>query len=621
MHATQIDLAATRIQLLPATLRKSSPIVHEDALHYVWPRRASITRTPVVHCWDCAMQDSYKGRFLQYFIANGIDQQSGPIGRERKAILFSALTEVTYKLVVDLSLPKAIGNVPFEDITLTSAEKRYAQIQKEDTAIIYGPPKPVLEYKEVVNATEDGPSCPKPSRPNYPVDEDCLTINVYTPTSNSSSSLPVIFFIHPGGFYTMSGRSDLAGPHYLLDQDLVLVTINYRLGSLGFLSTGDKLAPGNNGFRDQVAALQWVQRNIHAFGGDPNLVTIAGCSAGSRSVMLHMVSPMSKGLFHRGISMSGSSMSQDPLPDNLYDLAVKQARLVGCPADNSTVIVECLKTKPWRELGDSLRGFREWGFDPVRIWSPVVERDLGHQRFLTEQPADTLRRNAAHTTPHLISQTTDEFFWSAYNVIRNESLLNDMNANWERIAPISFQLPAENSSMVVAKLKEVYLNNKPLKADEESARALGKIYGDAISGFPTHRMANLMCRHSPHKVFYYEFAYIGNHSHYEDPVTGKPKGVAHHDDMIYLFSLSYRFPFITADDENPDSRMVDFMTHMWYNFAKNGDPNPLDGGIPSWPAMSPQRRHFLRIESPPTLHENMFEERFSVWDELYPIKY
>nr|AIY69034.1 antennal esterase [Chilo suppressalis] len=309
----------------------------------------------------------------------------------------------------------------------------------------FQPPKPMLKYEGVVNATDDGPACPLPAPPDYPVDEDCLTINVYTPTSNSSASLPVIFFIHPGGFYSMTGRSDLAGPHYLLDRDVVLVTINYRLGSLGFLSTGDKIAPGKNGFRDQVVAMQWVQRNIRAFGGDPNLVTIAGCSAGSISVMLHMVSPMSKGLFHRGISMSGSSMSQDPLPDNLYDLAVKQARLVGCPADNSTVIVECLKTKPWRELGDSLRGFRlfaasedklscwsrlhlqllaiapidsisvEWGFDPVGVWPPVVERDLGHQRFLTEQPADTLRRNAAHTTPHLISQTTDEFFWSAYS--------------------------------------------------------------------------------------------------------------------------------------------------------------------------------------------------------------
>ncbi|XP_022837498.1 esterase FE4-like [Spodoptera litura] len=161
----------------------------------------------------------------------------------------------------------------------------------------FQPPHLILQYEKVVDASKEGPSCPRPASPGYYVDEDCLTINVYTPGSgrNSTKPLPVIFFIHPGGFYSMSGRSDLAGPHYLLDRDVVLVTINYRLGSLGFLALGNQLAPGNNGFKDQVAALRWVQRNIAAFGGDPNLVTISGCSAGAVSVMVHMISPMSKG--------------------------------------------------------------------------------------------------------------------------------------------------------------------------------------------------------------------------------------------------------------------------------------------------------------------------------------
>ncbi|XP_052744658.1 carboxylic ester hydrolase-like [Bicyclus anynana] len=225
----------------------------------------------------------------------------------------------------------------------------------------FQPPKLILHYKSPVDASEDGPACPQPTRPGYYVDEDCLTINVYTPLKeNRSQPLPVIFYIHGGGFYSLSGRSDRAGPHYLLDRDIVLVTINYRLGSLGFLSTGDELAPGNNGLKDQVAALKWVQRNIAAFGGDPNSVTIAGCSVGSKSVMLHMISPMSKGLFHRGISMSGSPLYPSPSPDNLYNLAEKQARVLNCPSDNSKVIVDCLKTKTARELGDSLKGFNSY---------------------------------------------------------------------------------------------------------------------------------------------------------------------------------------------------------------------------------------------------------------------
>ena len=117
---------------------------------------------------------------------------------------------------------------------------------------------------------------------------------------------------------------------------------------IGFLSLGTKLAPGNNGYRDQVAALQWVQRNIASFGGDPNLVTIAGYSAGGVSVLVHMISPMSKGLFHRAISMSGSPVSKVPSPSHRLDLAYKQANIVNCPITNLTELYYCLKSKPWQ---------------------------------------------------------------------------------------------------------------------------------------------------------------------------------------------------------------------------------------------------------------------------------
>nr|AJN91192.1 carboxylesterase [Cnaphalocrocis medinalis] len=488
----------------------------------------------------------------------------------------------------------------------------------------FQPPKPILSYQDEVNATEDGPACPLPAPPSYPVDEDCLTINVYTPNNNGSELLPVIFFIHPGGFYSMTGRSDLAGPHYLLDHDVVLVTINYRLGSLGFLSTGDRLAPGNNGFKDQVAALKWVQRNIQAFGGEPGLVTLAGSSAGSISVLFHMISPMSKGLFHRGISMSGSPIGNRPLPRDLFHLAVKQAELVNCPTDNSSVIIECLKTKPFRELGDSLFGFREFGMDPVGIWDPVHERDFGQERFMPLQPDAAIREQRLLTpVPYIISQTTDEFFWGAYLVLQNETLMKTMNEEWERIAQISFQLPSKNLSTVASRLRREYLHDQPLVNSEASARALGKIYGDSLVGFNTYRLANLMSRHSPHKVWYYEFAYIGNHSHYEDPVTSKPKGAAHHDDLIYLFSLSYRYPAIPADD-SPDSKMVDKMTKLWYDFARFGDvrgTKELGQDSVDWPNMTPRARVYLRIGDEWSVHSNLKEDRFKIWEELYPMQY
>ncbi|XP_059056064.1 carboxylic ester hydrolase-like [Achroia grisella] len=486
----------------------------------------------------------------------------------------------------------------------------------------FQPPVPILKYTNEVNATEEGPACPLPVPPTYYIDEDCLTINVYTPINekshNSTKPLPVIFFIHAGGFYSMTGRSDLAGPHYLLDRDIVLVTINYRIATLGFLSTGDALAPGNNGFKDQVAALRWVQRNIRAFGGDPNLVTIAGCSAGSFSVMLHMISPMSKGLFHRAISMSGSPASQSTVQHDLYPLAVKQAQLVGCPINNSKAIIDCLKTKPFREIGDSLPGF----FDPLysrTVWRPVVERDFGQERFLTMDPSDAIRQGKIHAVPHIISQTHDEFFWSAISIVKNATLREALDANWDLYAPANFQLPKnENAVNSGYRLRLGYLGNKPLSDDQDTLDALGKLYSDAFIGFGVHKMANLMCRHSPHKVYYYQLAYIGNHSHYEDPVTKKPIGTAHHDDLIYLFTLSYQFPTINVS-ESTDSLIVDRMTAIWYNFARFGNELPELLTL-QWPAMTPTAHKYLKFDKQFSIEKNMFEDRFNVWEELYPIE-
>ncbi|KRT82519.1 hydrolase, partial [Oryctes borbonicus] len=129
------------------------------------------------------------------------------------------------------------------------------------------------------------------------------------------------------------------GPQYLLDEDIVLVTANYRLGALGYLSTGTKEAPGNNGFKDQVVVLKWIRDHIKAFGGDPAMVTLSGYSAGAVSATLHMISPMSQGLFHRVIAMSASGLGQGIMSTSRYDLAQKQARLVNCSDDSPATII------------------------------------------------------------------------------------------------------------------------------------------------------------------------------------------------------------------------------------------------------------------------------------------
>ncbi|KAL0810671.1 hypothetical protein ABMA28_010004 [Loxostege sticticalis] len=490
----------------------------------------------------------------------------------------------------------------------------------------FQPPKLITSYSSEVNASAEGPGCPQPVVDStFFVDEDCLRLNVYTTDNKRKKPVPVLVYIHSGGFYAGSGRSDVAGPSYLLDRDMVLVAINYRLASLGFLSTGDKYAPGNNGYKDQVAALKWVKRNIRAFGGDPDLVTVAGCSAGAFSVMLHMLSPMSKGLFHRAISISGSPISQVPERHHQRELAERQARLVGCPTTSSKAIIDCLKTKDFRELGNTLDSFFDFGYDPTLVWAPIIEPDVGQERFIASSPLQALQQGKMHAVPYIISQTTGEFFWKAFNVLANETSTTTMDKEWDRIAPISFLLPKEQAKEKAQRLRQEFLAGRKLTNDSFTADGLGKLYGDALIGFGAHRLANLMSKHSPHKVFYYEFNYVGNRSHYQDPVTGRPVKAAHHDDLIYLFSLPAGFPIIEVSDSK-DSEIVDKMTALYYNFAKNGDPNPVGSECPElsplrWPPMTPSERQFLRVSDQLSVHSHMFEDRFRVWDQLYPIQY
>lgn len=162
-------------------------------------------------------------------------------------------------------------------------------------------------------------------------------------------------WIHGGAWILGQGGNTEYGPENFLDHDIILVSGNYRLGPLGFLSTEDDNASGNFGFKDQMAILEWVQQHISKFGGDRNSVTIFGESAGSVSVNYHMISPLSKGLFHRAISQSGTVMNgwTDPARKGFAKMrTIRLADMMGCPVSGTSMkeVVECLRKVPAEKL-------------------------------------------------------------------------------------------------------------------------------------------------------------------------------------------------------------------------------------------------------------------------------
>ncbi|KAB0802381.1 hypothetical protein PPYR_04567 [Photinus pyralis] len=481
------------------------------------------------------------------------------------------------------------------------------------------PPRPVIPWNLTYDATKDGYACPQPS--SWPTYEDCLFLNVYTtklPRHGRNPKRPVLVYFHAGGFYSVDGTSKFAGPEYLLDQELVLVTLNYRLASLGFLSTGDSLAPGNNGLKDQVAAMRWIQVNIESFGGDPNSVTISGYSAGGMSVTLHMVSPMSKGLFHKAIAMSGSALAQWAIPDHQFHLAQRQARLVGCPDDTSLKIINCLKTKTAKELGDSLPGFSEYRSDPIIKWKPVIEKDFGQERFLVEDPVTAVQNGRFRHVPMIFSVTREEFSYLAYTIVGNDTLLEEMDREFERVAPIAFlyERDTERSKTISENLREFYLGRGSLST--ASRNGIGKLYADGVIGFGSQRGAMLFSDKNNQSVYYYLLDYHGRYSHFYIPGSNDVTiGPVHHDDLIYLFYVSPLFP--KFNESYPEYQTTKTLTKLFAKFAATGKPtNEMDNV--HWDPFTSMNKQYLRIGDTLEMKRNLFEERYKRWKSLFPLK-
>lgn len=490
---------------------------------------------------------------------------------------------------------------------------------------------PAANWNGVFDGREEGPACITLS--NTTISEDCLRVNVYTtklPTQNAKGGnfqgRPVMVYFFPGGFYVFSAQSKFFGPEYLMDKDIVLVTVNHRMGALGYMSTGDALAPGNLGFKDQVEALRWVQRNIAAFGGNPNSVTLFGYSVGGTSVLSHLLSPMSSGLFHRAIAMSGSPIQPRPLPNDQREIAKQQAELFGCPTDTTAAMLTCMRTVPVENFTATMPTFIKPFENSYRVWSPVVEPDLpGVERFLPGQPDDLIRQGKINEVPLILGTTIEEFngITSEIEDMFNQgdfSLLDNVNQNWETVAPRYFlyEEGTPRSRYISQELRRFYFNNQPVT--RENYPILSDIYTDSASIFPVHRFGQLFAQHSRQPVYFYQFSYHGRYSLAMRNGTS-PYGVIHIDDLQYLFYMQPYFPFLNVT--SPEYPMMDRYTSMWTNFAQTGEPIPRNRDIfrnVVWERFVKEKDNYLDINLQPTMKRGVYPARMQLWDRLIPLR-
>lgn len=279
----------------------------------------------------------------------------------------------------------------------------------------FKPPFPGSSWKGTLDTTRVGlTACPQnvnqiPNKNDISFTEDCLHLHIWTPATKTVMGLPVLLWIHGGGFhYGSASFPNMNGSYLAANTGYVVLAANYRLGVLGFLNANSPEAPGNMGILDQHMALRWVQENIEAFGGDPSMVTLVGPSAGSQSVNIHILSPMSRHLFKRAIMASGTAYTPG-IFDTVHESVRKGnvlAKNVGCLKNgeslisNAQYVIRCLRLKPTNELilaASEIGAMKDFPFFPTF-----------HDDLLPKSPSVALERGFFNDVDVLTGVTNDE---------------------------------------------------------------------------------------------------------------------------------------------------------------------------------------------------------------------
>ncbi|XP_045765199.1 juvenile hormone esterase-like [Maniola jurtina] len=482
-------------------------------------------------------------------------------------------------------------------------------------------PQPALPWKGIRNATEHGNVCPQVdliANKFIPGSEDCLFLNIYTPSMSPSSLLPVMFFIHGGGYAFGSGNDEDYAPDFLIDENVIVVTINYRLDSLGFLCLDSEEVPGNAGMKDQVAALRWVHRNIDKFGGDPNQVTIFGQSAGGASCTLHALSPMSKGLFRRVIAMSGVPISEFSIEFEPKQRALVLGQILGYETTNTTALLQFLQNVPVNQLvgtNSSVIAIEDYISIVMKgYFVPVVEKDFGQERFLIEAPDDSVRNKRTHNVDILLGYTTAEAVVAIFKFETSDTIEN-YNRYKEALVPrnVIQQSTPKTVSRLADLIKEYYSGSQPLS--KKTMPQFVKFATD-IYNYDVIRYARHLSNFTDNKIYMYQFSCMSERNILsKQGIKYGINGVAHIDDLMYVFNAKkYNLPI----DKNASSyKMIRNMCTLLTNFAKLGNPTPDLTLDVKWPEYNKDSQIYMEIGEELIVGTDPNASMMNFWESIY----
>ncbi|XP_042880557.1 juvenile hormone esterase-like [Penaeus japonicus] len=425
--------------------------------------------------------------------------------------------------------------------------------------------------------------------------EDCLFLSVFTRRPNAlGARLPVMVYIHGGGYF--AGSTSKYPPHVLLNEDIVLVSLQYRLGIMGFLSTEDSVIPGNFGLKDQALGLRWTKENIRFFGGDETRITVFGVSAGAASAHFQVLSPATEGLFHRAILQSGAAVCPWSLGRAHREAAHRIAAHLGCPAhEGSLRLLECLQGVAAEEVVGTLTGFFEFLHVPL-VMGPRVDGD-----FLPDDP-EVLLKEGRHKEVDLISGiTAHDGGLFAFGLYGNQERLEHFRRHFPSSGSVALDFHPEDDAPLdlTRKVFEFYLGDAEVGVG--NADQVVKMFTDRTFSVCHDLTTMYHSRGDQHRSFAYEFNHRGDHSlgnAFEVPFARH--WITHADDMFYLFTGGDTWQPLTSSE---DLAVRDIMTALWVNFAATGDPTPDDSLGFRWAAVNETQMHYLSLTPTPSMQD------------------
>ncbi|XP_055533357.1 juvenile hormone esterase-like [Wyeomyia smithii] len=372
--------------------------------------------------------------------------------------------------------------------------------------------------------------------------EDCLYLNLYRP-KYITDPLPVIFYIHGGSYASGSASAVEYGPERLMGtRKVIVVVIQYRLGAFGFLSTEDKCAPGNYGLKDQNLALRWVQYNIQKFGGDSKRITLVGQSAGGASVQLHMMSPLSRGLFSKAISMSGSALGYWNYNIDQARVARRQAAVLGIPdayTISNELLIDELRAVDAIELAKSIDRLKYFYVHPTALYQPVVERYVTNTTFMHKEPRALWAAGDYEKIPWVTGFLPNDGAADSLGIISNVTLLEQLNEKSRIFIPRL--AGGDSGTRSVQMLKERFFNDSSRERwlTRDNFLNLQDLLTESTMIYPItlsvkQHTAQKSSKRAPVGVYYFNFKGHFSQS-YLYTYTREDFGVCHSDELLYLF--------------------------------------------------------------------------------------